>query len=114
MNEKHVTSLEISKQLKEAGWTKETEFWWVHNKLRDEDKLCYGLTQCFKDHPESWEYYPAPLATEILEELTNDQINDYTEQQGNILDWDDTVNLFRNPDALAKLWLHLKKEVKND
>ena len=27
--DKHCVSLELAKQLKEAGWKKETEFWWV-------------------------------------------------------------------------------------
>ena len=146
MNPQHITSLEMSQKLKEAGWIKDTPFWWVHNKPRDEDKLCYGLTQCFKDHPESWEYYPAPLATELLEELPA-KISDKTwlayfksengyggicEKVG-YYEWErlldgsvihkkiiefsacckdpiDKIQYFSLPDALAKLWIYLKKE----
>jgi len=101
--EKHCVSLEIAKQLKEAGWKKETEFWWVECS----DKS-WAINNTFAQNYKN--KYPSPLATEILEELTNDQISEYTEKADSILDWDDTVNVFRSANALAKMWLCLKKK----
>jgi len=115
--DKHCVSLEIAKQLKEVGWKKETEFWWVYNKLRDEHKICYGLSDCCKNHSESWEYYPAPLATEILEELplkiklcryfSKDEyrcVDDDIHRNAN-------TQVDSNPcNALALMWLYLRKE----
>jgi len=137
--DKHCVSLEIAKQLKEVGWKKETEFWWVYNKLRDEHKICYGLSDCCKNHSESWEYYHAPLATEILEELPKKDDSD------NLARWRFEIELTKGgmyycrydsidgreipdnskeenedkwvlindkslPNALAKMWLYLRKE----
>jgi len=114
----HCTSLEVSKLIKEAGWQKETEFWWVYNKLRDENKLDYGLAQCIKIHPESWEHFPAPLATEILEELpVGIKIENYKSINGNKVfvtneNIKDGSYWGTLPDALARLWIWLKKEGK--
>jgi len=69
--ESHVVSLEIAKQLKEEGWKKETEFWWVITLISN-----WHISMGKPD--EGWcilnkgNYFAAPLATEILEELPND------------------------------------------
>ena len=79
MNPQHVTSLEISKQLKEAGWTKNTEFWWCQGEK--ETILCHTsyiicITGWYVDrncegeeNPIREKLHSAPLATELLEEL---------------------------------------------
>ncbi len=77
MNPKYITSLEVSKRMKEAGWQKETEFWWNYYELevsgnkfnfhqlgqmgREGVSVSGNITK----HVE----YPAPLSDEILEEL---------------------------------------------
>jgi hypothetical protein len=121
--DKHCVSLELAKQMKEAGFNKETEFWWVHNKIRDTWEIKYGLSECIKEHQESWEHYPAPLATEILEELPNElgnlkelTIHKLPEEKWRVNYWDDEklkcIQKFDKslPNALAKLWLYLRKE----
>jgi hypothetical protein len=102
---KHCISLGLAKQLKEAGWKKETEFWWCDAATTSifTTPTHLHLMNCIANH------YPAPLATEILEELPIvcsifcDGI--YTIDAENYK----TVDLSL-PNALAKMWLYLKKE----
>ena len=115
MNE-HCVSLELARELKNAGWEKETEFWWIHNKIRDVWEIKYGLSECIKEHQESWEYYPTPLATEILEELPGNIkkihcliITKMSRQwkvgyHGKIVILDKCL-----PNASAKCWIYLVK-----
>jgi len=92
----HTTSLEISKQLKEAGWKKETMWYWTNAYYVDHMGWIPTTLTWEKDgkaviHPEKERWilnlgspieedrygkpderciqYSAPLATEILEEL---------------------------------------------
>jgi len=124
--EKHCVSLEIAKQLKEAGFKKETEFWWVMPNFLDTNK---EFRIALKDNAvyqalnfggllkeQIIAFYPAPLATEILEELP---VGYYATR---LLDKDDKFYKCINSDftkdfngdnladALAKMWLYLKKE----
>jgi len=116
MNAEHCTSLEISKQIKVAGWKKEMEFWWVYRNKDYPYKLEYG-------HPVALslesDIIPAPLATEILEELpykinehyltiTKDVENYYNVHYGSRI----LVTGIGLSNALAKLWLYLQKESK--
>ena len=66
MNTKHVTSLETSKQLAEAGIVIESEFWWVEDNPEDWVLVPKGWTNIEMSRPKK---YPAPIATEILERL---------------------------------------------
>jgi len=52
--------------------------------------------------------YPAPIAGEILEELSNNVITQYANEKD---DWTEGnfIDLFRVPDALADCWLWTKK-----
>ena len=128
----HVTSLEISKQLKEADWKKETEFVWGLSQINDEDKN--PKWEIFVNEEESFDlglrsFYPAPLATEILEELpdlirvkklhyifTLYKRNKYLdiiyqgigEDSGSVPNKTITDKSLLN--ALAKMWIYLKKE----
>ena len=66
MNTKHVTSLEIAKQLAEAGIVIESEFWWVEDNPEDWVLVPKGWTNIEMSRPKK---YPAPIATELLERL---------------------------------------------
>ena len=127
MDIKHCVSLELAKELKEAGWKKETEFYhdWKNDRIISK----------IKDIDIGWykDCYSAPLATEILEELpkfidedeeynlhiekvvNNDFIIRY--EDGNAMTYsgrngeEDYYSCGKSlSDALAKMWLYLKKE----
>lgn len=67
MTSKHTVSLSLAKQMKKAGWEKETLFWWVEANLRDFDLL--HESEIKKHWRGDLIKYPAPIASEILEEL---------------------------------------------
>lgn len=70
--EKYCVSLEIAKKLKDAGWKKETEFWWEHHfKEIDNGQGVTELISKIELNSRSYvgEFYPAPISGEILEEL---------------------------------------------
>ena len=115
--DKHCVSLEISRDLKEAGWKKEAEFWWWRpNKTTNHWEINMFKKVSFIDDNTC---ICAPLATEILEELPDMSFD--TGRRNNL--W---VVFFQNntegekvnvvckdkslPNALAKMWLFLKKE----
>ena len=109
----------MAKELKEARWKKETEFWWIEYHCGD-----------MKEHWELREkplikcrLISAPLATEILEELP-DKLGNLEELTIHKLPkgawrvnyWDNeklkVIQKFDKslPNALAKMWLYLRKE----
>jgi len=124
MNTKHVTSLETSKQLAEAGIVIESEFWWVEDNPEDWVLVPKGWTNIEMSRPKK---YPAPIATELLERLPkyltdeddmnwhlnisyDDYNTPYLSYQLNEMEWfsavtDDTVS-----DALALLLIRLTKD----
>jgi len=124
MNTKHVTSLETSKQLAEAGIVIESEFWWVEDNPEDWVLVPKGWTNIEMSRPKK---YPAPIATEILERLPkyltdeddmnwhlnisyDDYNTPYLSYQLNGMEWfnavtDDTVS-----NALALLLIRLTKD----
>ena len=73
MNTKHVTSLEISKQLAEAGIMFKSEYQWeVGGKLSGKQNATLVLRNrppSFVSADSAWSFYPAPIATELLERL---------------------------------------------
>jgi len=119
MNTKHVTSLEVSKQLAEAGIVIESEFVWCHGDLIPVINVILETTKS--------DILPAPIATEILERLPkyltdeddmnwhlnisyDDYNTPYLSYQLNGMEWfnavtDDTVS-----DALALLLIRLTKD----
>ena len=115
MNE-HCVSLELAKELKVVGWNKETEFWWELNSLtkqfdlQNKDKEDnYGFLNGIK--------YPAPLATEILEELPQGiSIRKGWGFRNDYIIFDNEANEICNdkslPNALAKYLLYLIKSGK--
>lgn len=116
----HVVSLEIAKQLKEAGWDKKTTFCWL--EIDDEWILDLYANDKYNDVYTS--IIPAPLATEILEELPDKitlntrthwlwigkmkgyEMSYTTHDDGDMPIAVDDESL---PDALAKMWLYLKQ-----
>lgn len=70
--EKHVTSLEWSKKLKETGWTKNTIYSWVRRwkgSFEEKDEFGDWYLSAASVFSKIDECYPAPLATELLDEL---------------------------------------------
>jgi len=119
MKTNHVVSLEIAKQLKEVGWKKDTMFWWCNGATTHlfTTPTHLHFSECKADH------FPAPLATEILEELPDW----WGENEAGIIIFKDCgtwfvqckKNMLDKPivdfnddnlcNALAKMWLYLKK-----
>ncbi len=62
--EKYCVSLEIAKKLVEAGFKKETKFWWWKTYDTKEWKVYQK-----SDKSTTQDIYPAPLSDEILEEF---------------------------------------------
>ena len=71
MNPKHHTSLKIAKQLVEAGIVIESESQWeVGGKLSGKQNATLVLRNrppSFVSADSAWSFYPAPIATEIME-----------------------------------------------
>jgi len=117
MNNLHCVSLELAKQLKEAGWKKETEFWWnleknaiwnvFHKNNFNNGVEQTGLIGALKP----CSFLSAPLATEILEELPCFVKMWKTEMRGTAVGYLDEIFDGDNlPNTLAKMWIYLKKE----
>jgi hypothetical protein len=107
----HTTSLEMSKRLKEAGWVKETLFIWV--------EWPNGTWRVARNYDFQRKYakdwLPAPILTEILEELPEINLirrrcpNNYITaiRASNLVPWTWSEGL--NPcDAAAEVWMKVK------
>lgn len=125
IRKKQVVCLELSKQLKEAGYPQEGLWWWLKNCLNewlivDRDMKKYDRSQCslkgddgrnlhyLKTHPA----YATPTVAELGEKLP-EYVSSYKFNKR----W--RINSFKpnryfdadtEADARAKMWLHLKKE----
>ena len=108
MNTKHHTSLPIAKQLAEAGIVIESEYVWCHGDLIPVINVILETAGS--------EIYPAPIATELLEEFKKSELDcglnenyayaNYPFQNGDeIRQESDTV-----PNALALLLIRLTKD----
>lgn len=87
----HVPSLDLCKQLKEAGYPQEraTYFRWLNfGDLIDGKDFRTLLSENFNSEDDTKEWYAAPLLTELLENLPSDY-------------------LARTPDEAARKWLDL-------
>lgn len=124
------TSLELSKQLKEAGLKAESEFYWLIDSPDPKTgKERSRLEYCGNDKPlsDEWkEIIPAYLTDELLNELPHEVycVKDYT----TVTTDPDSQQVFYYrvnyglgkkpvyfeskslPNALAKMWLYLKQE----
>jgi hypothetical protein len=102
------TTLEKSKELKLAGWRKETYFYWIDThydgwKLQDIESPVF-LGRILKS-------ISSPTITELLEELDNKTLIDYAFLKGSAYSLhNDMIDLFRSPDKLADCWIFAKKE----
>ena len=131
--EKHVTSLEWSRKLKEAGWKKGTEFWWIITSTTNWH-VSYGKPDKTWQKMNQGNFYPAPLATELLEELPNslytldsryhfylswESVNDKKQYNCELTPHEPvcerTLSLAKTvygetlPNALAAMWCYLNK-----
>lgn len=74
----HVVSLELSKKLKKLGFDKPSTFAYLKPEAPTEEIVTiFGKTDGFEvvindTFPESWENYPAYMATELLEWLPSE------------------------------------------
>jgi hypothetical protein len=133
--EKHCVSLEIAKQLKEGGFKKETKFWWIKTCYIDNNGNAERwILDIPKDIDKKREKILAPLATEILEELPDYRYRKdisydsflsiektHTKKKG-LVHYEVNYRYIKNhliatkniddslPNALARMWLYLKKE----
>jgi hypothetical protein len=130
MNNLTVT-LDTAKRLKEAGWDKETYFWYAYDREHSESQSPYQLIHlkdfgyCYFEKSNS---YPAPTLRELLDEmpeiLENHRGKNYFVMQrvGNIYTCGYSLNSVHsffhgiarthtNPcEAVAELFLKLKSE----
>ncbi|MGZ3593433.1 MAG: hypothetical protein ACXWOL_16300 [Ktedonobacteraceae bacterium] len=120
-------SLELAKQLKEAGYPQVTAFYWVITLTQDYHLSWYDgeLPQVLKERNDC---YSSPSAEEILDQLPEDikhrgiliimksEINKTwkVSYQDVASEEEDIIGFAENflADAAAKMWLHLKKERK--
>jgi|SRR3990167_1112546 len=109
---KYTTSLSISKKLKEAGFKQNTGFYWRTFKklnsiwckdMMDEDRI---------NDLEGVKYISAPLISEILEELANNEIMDYSNARPEMKQGE-FIGLFRDPNKMAEVWLEVHKNERN-
>lgn len=107
MNERHVTSLETSKKLKEAGFPQDTEFIRMTDKLDPDIDMLLENSRVQITGNINIEYYTAPLSIEILEKLAYKEIMDYCNDK-EIMAQGGLIGLFRSPDKLAEIWLEVK------
>jgi len=122
MNPKHCVSLGIAKQLKEAGWEERVEFYYEENANASQLALIPKSNARYweKDYVypgqlnNKWNAYPAPIATELLEELPEGLIINKCQDIYRIrqllpgfVHHDEDKFL---PNALARIWLYLEKK----
>jgi hypothetical protein len=71
MNKDNYGTQPACQRLLDAGIVLETDFHWVHNKLKDTWKI--GVkTLDMENHPEFWELIPAVQLAEVWRELPQD------------------------------------------
>lgn len=104
--EKHCVSLEIAEQLKEVGWRKETEFWW--KERLDGWELISDMNIVLNG---DGKWFPAPLATEILEDVNDTQVHYYLMQRYGIATTQSCLDMMRDVNEVAKMWLYKKENL---
>jgi len=130
MNPKHCISVELAKQLKKTGWTKETEFSFCDvadkrfGREENEQFMLYDKDTAGnrRRNTEGKDIqYFAPLATELLEELPRGVKSDGLVIKTDLDEFfDEFFKVYYGltafiaqpglPNALAKMWLYLKEE----
>ena len=107
--EKYLTSLEVSKRLKEARVKQESEFFFDPRN----EKTRRGFQRYVEDGIEHW-FISRYLISELLEMVSNEEIEEYlVRMDGAFVDPKTLFNIIRSPDYLAEvvLW-KLGKEAK--
>lgn len=130
--EKQVVSLELAKQLKEAGYPQEGVWWW-NNKFDSDsdipDEFCLYSTErkneildWYESEKSKPEIYVAPTVAELGEALPwgycSGKLHNTSSKKVEFLGWYcDEINVDEpqeksdtEADARAKAWLYLKKE----
>lgn len=119
--DKHCVSLELARELKEVRWKKKTEFWYVALLDHETSKVIRYSLEKWGRYPscvsnEMWtneeDNLPAPLTTEILEELPRDgtlKIYSYASGFRVVIDRENGYGVEEEylPNALARMWLYL-------
>lgn len=100
--EKYCVNIYRAKELKKIGWNKDTEFWWT----KENDKFILSDKYEKAILCDDVEIYAAPTVGEILEELTNKQIEKYNDDY-HCLPYD-IIDLFRSANKLAEVWMYSK------
>jgi len=114
--QKYCTSLEVSKRLKESGWSKSTNFCHIEHKDINlpgyKNCVVHGRMEELDMYPEPyWNLYPSPHSAEILEELPVFVGLYKAEMHGYSVRYID--NYFRSTklcDALAECWIWAKEK----
>jgi hypothetical protein len=102
------TSFEMSQKLKENGFPQDTlEYEWF--KLLHSEGWDIATTKEVESIVEPF-HYAAPTIMELLERITNDDFEIY-QHVHHIGLWS-TLNLVRDPDKLAEIWLWTKNKDK--
>ena len=116
---KHTVSLKLSKQMGKLGWEKETLFVWV--KFKDySPPLLYDPKDIASREKLGFvveNIYPAPIASEILEELSDFVTVGKEPRTKGGKYYSDYIHKKDNPitaptpaEALGKMWVYLKEE----
>lgn len=121
MSPNHCVSLELSRELKENGYPQEGEMWWMESYWGDGTMIRWDIVS-EKDKDIGENSCVSPLATELLERLPVPLLVFTKMPKGKkeiqyIITYADTFG--KNPattideslpNALAKMWLYLRKE----
>ncbi len=131
---KHTVDLKRAKQMTELGWEKETLFRWLKHKDHNDDVATFLINE--SEDPEDFNeqrgdeilnLYPAPISSEILEELTDKRLKRSLYEikvsfykSGSFSNFicqtiydshdDKTFKADTAANALSDLWIYLKKE----
>ncbi len=113
--ENHVPNIELCKKLKELGYGLETEYSYCPRYWNDRVRRMWASKRDTKDLKEPDKHvYPAPLATELLEELPEES-KEGLKYKSDIKKWDQPTRYESIvadeslPNALAKMWIYLKE-----
>jgi hypothetical protein len=119
MNPQHTVSLELSKKLKGAGYPQEGEFWWVCLLEHETSQPIRYMLEPKGKYPsclsnEVWtneeDNIVAPLASEILERLSDTQVHYYLMQRYGIATTQSCLDLMRDINEIAKMYLYLAEQ----
>lgn len=127
--ENHVVSLGLSKELKEAGYPQEGEFWWYRYKPSGIKFTLLRYSHESFEYARSVnspyvEYFAAPLASELMERLPDEFFPTKHLEQGGwaimancepsntpyLIYKDCLIRSEKLCDALALMWLYLRRE----